>query len=81
MNFLSIREIMIPQNIIKIIIERIFEKITPIAVCLEDIEAILNQNKNRMRRVIATNFFERESIVKINNKGPMIYHISFPLSN
>ena len=49
---------MIPQNIIKIIIERIFEKITPIAVCLEDIEAILNQNKIRMR-VIATNFFER----------------------
>ena len=51
-----------------------------IAVCLENIETIVNQNKNRMRRVIATNFFERESIVKIN-KGPMIYYISFPLSN
>ena len=32
--------------------------ITSIAVCLENIETIVNQNKNRMR-VIATIFFER----------------------
>ncbi len=47
---------MVPLSIIRIIILRIFGNTMSIAVCLENIETIVNQNKNRMR-VIATNFF------------------------
>jgi len=35
---------------------RIFENIIPIAVCIEDTETIINQNKNR-RRVNCYKFF------------------------
>jgi hypothetical protein len=50
------KEVMVPLSIIRIIILRIFGNITSIPVCLENIETIVNQNKNRMK-VIATNFF------------------------
>ena len=50
------KEVMVPLSIIRIIILRIFGNTTSIAVCLENIETIVNQNKNRMR-VIPTNFF------------------------
>ena len=54
---------------------RVFGNIVAIVVCLENIQSNVNQNKVRMR-VIATNIFERQPIVKNNNeeKWLMICH-------
>ena len=64
---------------------RIFENIIAIVVCLENIQSNVNQNKMIMR-VIATNIFERQPIVKNNNnndeeKWLMIHHHGSPVSN
>jgi ketosteroid isomerase-like protein len=45
---------------------RVFGNIIAIVVCLENIQSNVNQNKMRMR-VIATNIFERQPIVKNYN--------------
>ena len=64
---------------------RIFENIIAIVVCLENIQSNINQNKMIMR-VIATNIFERQPIVKNNNnndeeKWLMIHHHGSLVSN
>ena len=63
---------------------RIFENIIAIVVCLENIQSNVNQNKMIMR-VIATNIFERQLIVKNNNndeeKWLMIHHHGSLVSN
>jgi hypothetical protein len=63
---------------------RIFENIIAIVVCLENIQSNVNQNKMIMR-VIATNIFERQPIVKNNNndeeKWLMIHHHGSLVSN
>jgi ketosteroid isomerase-like protein len=63
---------------------RIFENIIAIVVCIENIQSNVNQNKMIMR-VIATNIFERQPIVKNNNndeeKWLMIHHHGSLVSN
>ena len=65
---------------------RMFENIIAIVVCLENIQSNVNQNKMIMR-VIATNIFERQPIVKNNNnnndeeKWLMMHHHGSLVSN
>ena len=60
---------------------RAFENIVAVVVCLENIETIINQDKIRIG-AIATNIFERQSIVRNDeDEWLMIHHHGSPVSN